>query len=188
MIPTELALENALYSQPWLLPSLDDYRLMFDGWIARQYSVPSGRIDLLGRAWNLTGGPSAIVVELKRGAIDEKTLCQASRYAADIRHVLETISDDEGPLTIWETKVFVIVVGYSISRACYMAAMGMEIIPLLYTVNNNGGVAVSQFVPPLGWRNWDRYEQLSQDRPFESWMERAKVNSSELGVAPWRMQ
>ena len=31
-------------------------------------------------------------------------------------------------------------------------------------------------------------EQLSQDRPFESWVDRAKVNSSELGVAPWRMQ
>lgn len=53
-------------------------------WIARQFRVPSGILDLLG----ITSKGKPVVVEVKLGAIDAKALAQVSRYAEDIGNIL----------------------------------------------------------------------------------------------------
>ena len=79
----EKDIEDWLYKNPESLRFAGIRR-----WIARQLSLPSGRLDLLGFS-RMDGVDSLSVVEIKNNVPDERALLQVSRYAYDIQRVLE---------------------------------------------------------------------------------------------------
>lgn len=70
-------------------------------WIARQYHVPSGIIDLLG----ITNDGDFVVVEVKNTEITSEALAQVCRYAYDIRMAMMHVLGSE------DATVFKIVIG-----------------------------------------------------------------------------
>lgn len=94
-------------------------------WLARQFKVPSGIIDLLG--FDEAGMP--IVVELKKGPIDAAALAQVSRYAHDIYQVL--IMSDEKWLNHKPLKV---VIGSSIDDQAMHEALALDIQVMVFQV------------------------------------------------------
>ena len=120
----ERDIESLLYSRPDLLPPL-----WFSGggvsrWLARQYSVPSGRIDLLGIA-EFSDHKSLVVVELKSGMIDSRAVAQVCRYANDLQHILDAIcSRVDGLLTEADSTVHKVLIGESVDRKTYFEAEG----------------------------------------------------------------
>ena len=83
-VSTEHQIEDYLYSHPQAIRGLNQVI-----WIARQFRVPSGIIDLLGLAQSqFTGDWSVGVFEIKKDAIKSQAILQAQRYAADISMAL----------------------------------------------------------------------------------------------------
>lgn len=58
-----------------------------DHWVARQYHVPSGIVDLIG-AIRLPRGYSPVVVELKNRPVKSEDLAQIMRYSHDLEKIL----------------------------------------------------------------------------------------------------
>lgn len=86
----EKDIEDLLYRNPSAINVgvfSDD--LLVNEWIARQFTVPSGRIDLLGVYGVNYKLP--IVVEIKNTVIDAKAVAQVCRYADDISSILRRI-------------------------------------------------------------------------------------------------
>lgn len=169
----ERDIESLLYSHPDLLPPL-----WFSGggvsrWLARQYSVPSGRIDLLGVA-DFPSYKSLVVVELKSGAIDSRAVAQVCRYANDLQHILDAVcSKVDGLLTESDSKVHKVLIGERIDRKVFLEAEGVGAICLGHQLQD-GVLSVGRF-ELAGGRRWNDYAQLADDSPFEYWMRQAQI-------------
>lgn len=169
----ERDIESLLYSRPDLLPPL-----WFSGggvsrWLARQYSVPSGRIDLLGIA-EFSDHKSLVVVELKSGVIDSRAVAQVCRYANDLQHILDAIcSRVDGLLTEADSTVHKVLIGESVDRKTYFEAEGVGAICLGHQLQD-GVLSVGRF-ELTDSRRWSAYNQLAEDSPFEYWMRQAQI-------------
>lgn len=73
----EKDIEDYLWENPQVI-AFDGLRVV--GWIKRQYSMPSGFLDLLG----FDEEKNLVVVEVKNVAIDSSALTQVCRYAHDV--------------------------------------------------------------------------------------------------------
>ena len=84
---SERDIEDYLFEHPELLG--------MKSWIARQFRVPSGVIDLLGEWW-LEGAeiPNIVVVEIKKGPITASSIMQVTRYRKDIQNVINSKAHD----------------------------------------------------------------------------------------------
>lgn len=178
----ERDIETALYYCPALLPE------PFRGggalsWLARQYNVPSGRIDLLG-VYACGDWRSAVVVELKRGAVDAATLAQVCRYAADITQIIDHIAATNGILTVLDSRVFKVVIGRSIDRHVSIAAEGMDVIPFGYSIDAENRLRLGHFKFSNDEGRWSKYAQLAEDSPFEYWVKKARIEGEILWGRP----
>lgn len=81
----ERAIEDWLFDNPTSVRTFDG--CFVERWIARQFKVPSGIIDLLG----FCDDGSAIVVEVKNESPTSSALTQVKRYASDIANVIMKI-------------------------------------------------------------------------------------------------
>jgi len=79
---SEHDLETWMYDHPEILfHFLGEFK-----WIAKQFEIPSGKIDLLGMSEKLN---SLILVELKISEFKEAYLTQISRYSKDLDDIQE---------------------------------------------------------------------------------------------------
>ena len=174
----ERDIEDVLYSRPHLIPDIY-IGIGIAKWLARQYSVPSGRIDLLGLvdcgAWK-----SPVVVELKRGPIDDHALTQVCRYAGDIANIIEIISNTYGVLSVGDARVHKVVIGQSIDHKTHLAADGMGVIVFTYSAAQPDKLALTSVEERNTTQRWGSYEQLSQDSPFEYWVKQARAEIAKL--------
>lgn len=88
----EKDVEDWLWENPGALSAvLHGYDI--ERWIARQYSLPSGIIDLLGVARHDTFKTICpVVVEIKNQPLTSAAVAQVCRYAADVAAVIEEIN------------------------------------------------------------------------------------------------
>jgi len=174
---TEYDLEVALFSQPSLIPKIYLTIPAISAWVARQYRVPSGRIDLLGiREW--PPYKSLVVVELKRGEIDARSLTQVCRYAADIENVIAHIAHVNGVMPIGDSRVSKIVIGSHIDHKQFVAAEGMGVGVYSYCAGSNG-LEIAPIVFEDSGR-WVDYERLSEDSLFDYWAKKARQEARQL--------
>ncbi len=126
----EADLEDWLYENPGAIYLWD---FSIDRWLARQFSVPSGIIDLLGTGYNQMGDMCLVVIELKKAGINSDALAQVCRYAADIENSLVEIEGLYGPLGI--TPVRKICIGDSIDSSTMFEANALGVEVIQYSVN-----------------------------------------------------
>lgn len=182
----ERDIENALFTNPELLPAayitgMGAYTFM--GWLARQYSVPSGRIDLLGLLrYDTSGfdflpphlknidGPTyhPLIVELKRGKIDAAAVAQVGRYLCDIRDILDEVEWAYGVAPTGRA-MFPVIIGESVDYSTLRSAAGLGVKLLGYSLEP------FSITPPfsLSQTQLDRETaiigRLIDDRPFLPW-------------------
>lgn len=170
----ERDIEDALYNHPRLFPMVD-HTFRLNRWLARQYSVPSGIIDLLGLLDNdLVPEKSIAVVELKRGRIDAQAIAQVCRYAGDIEAIQNVIANRYGAMTIWN-KVVKVIVGQSVDHKTLLSASALNIQLLKYDSVPSVAVVGQWLVSGEMYRERDsRHTQLADDSPFEAWVAEAK--------------
>lgn len=179
---SEREIEDVLHRHPDLLP--EPFREWGKlTWLARQYSVPSGRIDLLGIVQFETWC-SAVVVELKRGAIDAAAITQVCRYAADISFIIDVIAAKHGFLTERDRRVHKVVIGRSINYHDYLAAGGMETTVYGYSIDNDNRLSIGNFRFDSALPRWAMYKQLADDSPFDYWVKQARIEAELLWGEP----
>ncbi len=181
----ERDIESALFANPHLLPVAHITGRTFytmSGWLARQYSVPSGRIDLLGLIKCDFTDPSLppyfynpdgityhpLIVELKRGKIDAAAVAQVGRYLNDIRQIIEEIELTYG-VAPTERAAFPVIVGQSVDYHTLQSAAGFGVTLLGYDMEPfsiNG-----PFTPSAAEWKRDRgmVNRLIDDLPFAAW-------------------
>lgn len=191
----EKDIEDALFANPYLVPvGCITGRTCYTslGWIARQYSVPSGRIDLLGllqcdHPWfdmprHRPTGPTyhPLIVELKRGKIDAAAVAQVGRYLFDIREVIEEIELTYGvaPTT---RAMFPVIIGQSVDNATLRSAIGFGVTLLGY--NLEPFTVDTQFSLSREECGRDRGEimRLIDAPPFTSWRQEAARDRRAMG-------
>ncbi len=169
----ERDIEMLLYSRPDLISPLWFGGHGISRWLARQYNVPSGRIDLLGVV-DFHDYKSLVVVELKRGEIDSRAIGQVCRYAADVRHILDAVcSKSGGILATGDSHIFKVLIGGSINRQAFLEAEGVGAICLGYTLDD-GLISIGSFELADN-RRWETYGRLAEAKPFEYWLRQAKI-------------
>lgn len=117
---TEREIEEWIYCNP------DRLRLGIEGWIGRQYVLPSGIADLI----DYTDDPLAVVIEVKNVPLNKAALAQVSRYAADVAEIVswkDRYCDWTGTGSPFVRKV---LFGPSIDRQTQLEAdaMGIEVM------------------------------------------------------------
>jgi hypothetical protein len=154
----EKDIEDFLYLHPEALILNNDVNI--DRWIKRQFTVPSGIIDLLG----VTEHGTIVLVEIKNVAIDASTLTQISRYAYDLDHIVGIISlgviADEAPYP----ELIKVAVGRSVDDKTLREAEALGI--QVHTFDVYIRLSLS---PRVGWTTEfmeyqrNRYNELAQD-------------------------
>ncbi len=106
---SERDLEDYLFTHPGAIRTYFGSDI---SWIARQFRVPSGIIDLLGYTITNTGGrPWPVVVELKSVPISSAAITQVCRYSSDVYNAI-CLCDPELYCDFGEREtVFKIVIG-----------------------------------------------------------------------------
>ena len=149
---SERDIEDYLYLHPECLGMTE--------WIARQFVVPSGRIDLLGlKRIKGVSVPNIIVVELKSHQINSNALAQAARYRKDIQNAInEKIHDllfDYGNSFLWNTYcesnfIGAMVVGVGdVDKFTLMEAnairIDLRIMNLSLTIETGGNIVFKDY-------------------------------------------
>ncbi len=100
-------------------------------WLARQYKVNSGIIDLLGCT-----GRNIVVVEVKNVDIDEKAITQVCRYVNDIREIANNAYGRHyNQYPVSSPIVYGVLVGPSISRSVFRDAEALGVYVNTFFVN-----------------------------------------------------
>jgi hypothetical protein len=90
-------------------------------WIARQYIVPSGVIDLLGVMRNYKDKPIPVVVELKNRPLKSADIAQVLRYSADINDILLCLAAGNSLNQIDDAVMVLIGVGVPSNQVLFEA-------------------------------------------------------------------
>lgn len=129
-------------------------------WVARQYAVPSGIIDLLGT----DGDDDYVVVEVKNVTIDSGALTQVCRYATDIREIISNIDE----YCLCDIAVEKVVIGQGpVSNKIIFEGDALDISLLTFEVKLSLDVSGR-----WGWTSeytgaiCKNYEKLSKDEVF----------------------
>lgn len=145
----EQDIEDWLWENPQAVPFVDR-------WVARQFVIPSGRIDLLGVA---KYDKHPVIVEVKRDAITDKALAQVCRYAADFYDAALLLAEHYSVIscsTFEQRNIIKIVVGTGVAGKNTMrAAQGMGVFLV--------GVSPALSFDTVRW-SWtgDEYNRLNQ--------------------------
>jgi hypothetical protein len=154
----EMDIEEWLYQNPG---SIHTSWGKLTKWIARQYIIPSGRIDLLGMMEHETFS-HLVVVEVKNTEFTTDALCQVVRYAGDIK-------DIQCSLTDWQNEFVqkILIAKGQPSNEIQFAADAMDVD--LYSFDVHYSLAISG---AWGWQQETREthrktkEELSHDKIF----------------------
>jgi len=115
----------------WNNPSVVKFgEIIVDRWLARQYEVPSGIIDLLGT----TVDHEFVVVEVKNVAVDASALTQVSRYARDINMVSYDVYQRNTSARRLSPFVYKIVIGRSIDTKTMLEAESLKVFVMAFQV------------------------------------------------------
>jgi hypothetical protein len=193
----EKDIEDVLFAHPEYMPVAaitGRSNFTFKGWIARQYSVPSGRIDLLGLLmWDMTSpdlapairnpyGPTyhPLIVELKRGKIDAAAVAQVGRYLHDIKTVIEEVNFTYGVAPV-ERAMFPVIVGQSVDHQTLQSAAGFGVTLLGYDLEPF--TIGLPFAPSTEQSERARHmvAQLIADVPFAAWRYEATKDRLSMG-------
>lgn len=123
-------------------------------WMYRQFSVPSGIIDLFG----VLNDRWPVVVEVKNVAIDAKAIAQVCRYAKDMSHILYR----REPSINYE-HVCRVVVGTAIDDQAIYECNACNVVPIVFKTHFY--LDINQ----MGWNDkykgslTSRYNTLAQD-------------------------
>lgn len=124
-----------------------------DHWLARQFRVPSGIIDLFG-VLN-TGDPA--VVEVKNVPIDAKALAQVRRYARDIEFVMSERYHNGFP------DITCIVVGESIDNQALHEAQALNVATITFSVNLSLELGTVRWTEEYLQKIWSTLNEISKN-------------------------
>lgn len=124
-----------------------------DHWLARQFRVPSGIIDLFG-VLN-TGDPA--VVEVKNVPIDAKALAQVRRYARDIEFVMYERYRNGFP------DIACIVVGESIDNQALHEAQALNVATITFSVNLSLELGTVRWTEEYLQKIWSTLNEISKN-------------------------
>lgn len=118
----EKDIENWLWENPQAIQFSTGSKI--ERWIARQYTLPSGVLDLLGLFYG-----HLVVVEVKNTTIKPEALTQVCRYAYDLERIASEIGVYHPP-----NKV---IIGKNIETNTLKEAEALEIVIFTFEVNLN---------------------------------------------------
>ncbi len=173
---TEKDIEYWLWESPELLCPNSHIH-----WLARQYIVPSGVIDLLG----MDGDNNFVIVEVKNILIDAKALAQVKRYTNDIDTIASYIARDYEHTDLdWRTfvhRTWSMVVGTAIKHIRIVYEAEAADISL-FTFDELRGEITGPWFFSDGKRNQDNkvYAALAQDPLFSTYRDWVKNKSDVL--------
>lgn len=122
----EAHVEEWLYRNPAMFgKAAGDFFRDFE-WVGRQLRIPAGIIDLLGCYTNPLGDNGLLVVEVKRGRIEEAALTQVCRYAESL--------DDVMGASLYAPAIERMVVGTEIGNKEFATAMALRISVMTFEV------------------------------------------------------
>src|SRR3990167_10182951 len=165
----EQDIEEWLFHNPEEIPLKDGSRV--SRWIARQFNVPSGIIDLLG----VSNCAELVVAEIKNTEITAEAMAQVARYAKDIQE----ISSIAGEYTYQFEPQKVIVGKGSVSTEVLFEAEALDIT--LCTFKANLSIDIGGYWHFNDEHNQsirDQYQQISESEPFDfirAWIEADKT-------------
>lgn len=129
LFETERKFEDWLWNNPDKIGLHSCEYLRVEKWIARQLTVRSGVIDLLGLV-----GTGLVVVEVKNGPFDARALCQVARYAYDIREIKAFMFDY---LPFLDDDINMVVAGYgNISKKTILEAKALNVHLVMFEVQD----------------------------------------------------
>ena len=176
---TEKDIEYWLWESPEAIPTIYvDAKIR---WLARQYRVPSGIIDLLG----LLRGKDEIglfghvlVVEVKNVPIDSKAIAQVSRYAADIQTIMDICYSGKGysgyvhPYLDYPREIIKFVIGRKPKdKRVYFEADALNISMLVF--DEKAGTLSKEFLPYENGQETE-FEILANDPIWADYWEYGK--------------
>lgn len=135
----ECDIESYIYQNPHVVRKIYegiDIKIVVSEWLHRQFTIPSGIIDLLGT----TDTSDLAVAEIKLGAIDGKAIAQVCRYAADISDIAGMAAP-----TKYVPTVYKFVIGNSIDDKSLFECEAMDVTPLIFSVS------LELSVSEIGW-------------------------------------
>jgi len=128
---TEADIEQYLWENP---RSVKFEGGVIDHWLKRQYTVPSGIIDLVGQT---TSGNYA-VIEIKNVEIEAKAIAQVCRYAYDFDAIIMKLQD--ATQVVYPAHCLKVLVGPGVSttvlrecEACYVEYVQFDVELTLHT-------------------------------------------------------
>lgn len=126
-------------------------------WLKRQFSVPSGIIDLLG----VTVEGYFVVVEIKNVDIDAKAVAQVCRYAHDIFSVITKLNT--GAKFSYRYSTMKVLVGPSIGTTVLRECEACGISYLEFEVNLSLKIDQTQFTRAFRSQRDSAYAELASD-------------------------
>lgn len=127
--PSEKHLEDWIVANPDVLTFYEGLPVQI---IGRQVNLPSGRADIIARC-----GINLLVVELKKGEVDQATVVQVMRYMHDLKHIwymateyLPSGFSERGHTN--EILVTGVVVGCAVAENTVKSAESVDITVLTY--------------------------------------------------------
>lgn len=164
--PTEREIETALVQQ---LHYAEEWRVL-----ARQLKLPMGILDLLimrcgGRFF------VPVVIELKRGTIDEAACAQAMGYGCQIDNMVHSRIVEKYGLesriekTAGEKQVSVWVIGSGITKRAWRLVAGNQLAFIPYKIREHGRIEFPIDKYRLaGFQSWrDAVEDYDTPKPIE---------------------
>ena len=129
-------------------------------WLKRQYTVPSGIIDLLG----MTKDGDLVVVEIKNVPIDSAALTQVSRYAYDIRVISSMIFAQRKNDSFYQPSIFKVVVGRSADSQIMYAAESLKINIITFVVQLNLTTGKPEWTDEYLHKRLTTWLQMTEDK------------------------
>jgi len=158
--------------EDWLFDNPNEVSIFghkVEKWIARQYKVPSGVIDLIGYMGDAGNNPIFVIVEVKNVRVDSSALAQVSRYEGDIRAAL---GDLPSKIEEWyEPNIYKIIVAPgSIDNSVMFEANAMNVWLLTFQSSLNLSVSgciswTEEFRKELD----AKYDEIGNDPIFKNY-------------------
>lgn len=114
--------------EDWIYDNPQALSLGIEGWIGRQYNLPSGIADLIG----YRNDGLVMVIEVKNVPINKAALAQVSRYAFDVEEIVNDFADYPDFSNGARPYVQKVAVGPSIDEQTMQEATAMGVDVLLF--------------------------------------------------------
>lgn len=161
---SEKDIEDWLYANPSSIPTdpCGDRRRIVR-WIGRQYHLPSGVADLIGRTEN----DDVVVIEVKRVPLTKLAILQVARYASDIEQMMYVADEHYGD----NLKVHRLLIGPSIDEETLHEAFSCGVRFIQFQIQLHLALKKYDGDQEASYQYYDRLGQIGT-RPEWSWLAR----------------